>query len=108
MLTSSGTTGSPSRIVLDRETAALQSKVLVKILQEFVGKQRLPMLLVEQPALIQNRSGFRRARGRAGALFLGSDHTYALDEQMRPNWPVIEAFVTNMPASRCCCSASPS
>lgn len=93
VLTSSGTTGSPSRIVLDRETAALQSKVLVKILQEFVGKQRLPMLLVEQPALIQNRSGFSaRGAGALGLSFLGRDHTYALDEQMRPNWPVIEAF----------------
>lgn len=93
VLTSSGTTGSPSRIVLDRETAVLQSKVLVKILQEFVGKQRLPMLLVEQPALIQNRSGFSaRGAGALGLSFLGRDHTYALDEQMRPNWPVIEAF----------------
>lgn len=93
VLTSSGTTGSPSRIVLDRDTAALQSKVLVKILQEFVGKQRLPMLLVEQPALIQNRSGFSaRGAGALGLSFLGRDHTYALDEQMRPNWPVIEAF----------------
>ena len=93
VLTSSGTTGAPSRIVLDRETAALQSKVLVKILQEFVGKQRLPMLLVEQPALIQNRNGFSaRGAGALGLSFLGRDHTYALDEQMRPNWPVIEAF----------------
>lgn len=93
VLTSSGTTGSPSRIVLDRDTAALQSKVLVKILQEFVGKQRLPMLLVEQPALIQSRSGFSaRGAGALGLSFLGRDHTYALDEQMRPNWPVIEAF----------------
>ncbi|WP_349921778.1 acyl-protein synthetase [Aeromonas veronii] len=93
VLTSSGTTGTASQIVLDRETAALQSKVLVKILQEFVGKQRLPMLLVEQPALIQNRSGFSaRGAGALGLSFLGRDHTYALDEQMRPNWPVIEAF----------------
>ncbi|MNZ10656.1 Acyl-protein synthetase, LuxE [compost metagenome] len=79
--------------MLDRDTAALQSKVLVKILQEFVGKQRLPMLLVEQPALIQNRNGFSaRGAGALGLSFLGRDHTYALDEQMRPNWPVIEAF----------------
>ncbi|MNG90528.1 Acyl-protein synthetase, LuxE [compost metagenome] len=93
VLTSSGTTGAPSRIVLDRDTAALQSKVLVKILQEFIGKQRLPMLLVEQPALIQNRNGFSaRGAGALGLSFLGRDHTYALDEQMRPNWPVIEAF----------------
>jgi len=93
VLTSSGTMGAASRIVLDRDTAALQSKVLVKILQEFVGKQRLPMLLVEQPAFIQNRSGFSaRGAGALGLSFLGRDHTYALDEQMRPNWPVIEAF----------------
>ena len=82
-----------SRIVLDKTTAALQSKVLVRILQEFIGKQRLPMLLVEQPALIQNRSGFSaRGAGALGLSFLGRDHHYALDEQMRPNWPVIEAF----------------
>ena len=92
-LTSSGTTGAVSRIVLDRQTAALQSKVLVKILQEFIGKQRLPMLLIEQPVLIQNRSGFSaRGAGALGLSFLGRDHHYALDEQMRPNWPVIEAF----------------
>ncbi len=93
ILTSSGTTGAVSRIVLDRQTAALQSKVLVKILQEFIGKQRLPMLLIEQPALIQNRSGFSaRGAGALGLSFLGRDHHYALDEQMQPNWPVIEAF----------------
>jgi len=93
VLTSSGTTGTPSRIVLDRDTAALQSKVLVKILQEFVGKQRLPMLLLEQPALIHDRSSFSaRGAGALGLSFLGREHTYALDEQMRPNWPIIDAF----------------
>jgi len=92
-LTSSGTTGAVSRIVLDRDSAALQSKVLVKIMQEYLGKQRLPMLLVEQPTLIQNRSGFSaRGAGALGLSFLGRDHHYALDEQMQPNWPVIEAF----------------
>ncbi len=92
-LTSSGTTGAVSRIVLDRSTAALQSKVLVSLLQDFIGKQRLPMLLIEQPALIQNRSGFSaRGAGALGLSFLGRDHHYALDEQMQPNWPVIDAF----------------
>lgn len=33
-----------------------------------------------------------RGAGALGLSFLGRDHTYALDEQMRPNWPVIEAF----------------
>lgn len=92
-LSSSGTTGSMSRIALDRETSALQSKVLVKIMQTFIGKQRLPMLLVEQPTLIQNRADFSaRGAGALGLSFLGRDHHYALDANMQPDWPVIETF----------------
>lgn len=92
-LTSSGTTGSVSRIFLDKNAAAIQSKVLVKIMQEFVGKQRLPMLLIEQPTLIQNRQGFSaRGAGALGLSFLGRDHHYALDENMQPDWAVIDAF----------------
>ena len=38
VLTSSGTTGQAvSRVILDRETAALQGKALVKIMQHFIG-----------------------------------------------------------------------
>ncbi len=93
VISSSGTTGSASRIILDRETAALQTKVLVKILQEFVGKKRLPMLLIEKPTLVQNRSDFSaRGAGAVGLSFLGRNHTYALDAHMEPDWEVIEEF----------------
>ncbi len=93
VISSSGTTGSASRIILDRETAALQTKVLVKILQEFVGKIRLPMLLIEKPSLVQNRNDFSaRGAGAVGLSFLGRNHTYALDAQMEPDWEVIEDF----------------
>ncbi|MFM2481463.1 acyl-protein synthetase [Celerinatantimonas sp. YJH-8] len=92
-LSSSGTSGARSQIFLDRAAAALQSKVLVKIMQHWLGKKRLPMLLVEQPALIANRQGFSaRGAGALGLSFLGRDHCYALDEQMQPNWPAIDAF----------------
>lgn len=92
-LTSSGTSGKRSKIVLDRPAAAMQSKVLVKIMQHWLGRARLPMLLIEQPAVIANRQGFSaRGAGALGLSFLGRDHCYALDENMQPNWPVIEAF----------------
>lgn len=92
-LTSSGTSGAKSQIFLDRSASALQSKILVKILQNWVGRQRLPMLLVEQPALIASRQGFSaRGAGALGLSFLGRDHTYALDEQMQPDWSLIEQF----------------
>ncbi len=93
VISSSGTTGSASRIILDRETAALQTKVLVKILQEFVGKTRLPMLLIEKPTLVQDRNDFSaRGAGAVGLSFLGRNHTYALDTQMEPNWEAIGEF----------------
>ncbi|MDR6962968.1 LuxE/PaaK family acyltransferase [Shewanella putrefaciens] len=93
MISSSGTTGAASQIVLDRETASLQTKVLVKILQEFIGKQRLPMLLIEKTSLVQNRNDFSaRGAGAVGLSFLGRDHTYALDSNMQPDWKTIDAF----------------
>ena len=47
-MASSGTTGqSVSRIFLDRITAANQVKVLVKIVSNFTGTKRLPMLIID-------------------------------------------------------------
>src|SRR5262249_47997875 len=48
VLTSSGTSGqSVSRVYLDAETARVQSAVLVKIVQHFLGKDRLPMVILD-------------------------------------------------------------
>jgi phenylacetate-coenzyme A ligase PaaK-like adenylate-forming protein len=92
-LQSSGTTGqTPARIYLDKDTSSRQSKVLVKILQESIGKQRLPMLIIDSPAILKDKAFSARAAGIQGLAFFGRDHSYALDENMQPNWPVIEAF----------------
>ena len=90
---SSGTTGqTPARIFLDKATSARQSKVLVKILQQTIGKQRLPMLIIDSPDIVKKPEFSARAAGIQGLAFFGRDHTYALDENMQPNWSVIEAF----------------
>ncbi|MDO6691741.1 acyl-protein synthetase [Aliiglaciecola sp. 3_MG-2023] len=93
VLQSSGTTSqTPATIYLDKATSARQSKVLVKILQQTIGRQRLPMLIIDSPDILKKPEFSARAAGIQGLAFFGRDHTYALDENMQPNWPVIEAF----------------
>jgi hypothetical protein len=84
ILHSSGTTGqTPSRIVLDRETARLQTVALSRIMTHVLGPNRLPMILVESPDLIQNRQQFNaRAAGLLGMITFGSKHFYALDANL--------------------------
>ncbi|MEP4890013.1 MAG: acyl-protein synthetase [Aliiglaciecola sp.] len=92
-LQSSGTTSqTPATIYLDKATSARQSKILVKILQQRIGKQRLPMLIIDSPDILKKPEFSARAAGIQGLAFFGRDHTYALDQNMQPNWPVIEAF----------------
>ncbi|MDN4500897.1 acyl-protein synthetase [Alteromonadaceae bacterium BrNp21-10] len=92
-LYSSGTSGQPSTIYLDGVTAKLQSQILVKILQHWLGKARRPMLLIDSPTTIQKGAGMTaRAAGLQGLSFFGRDHTYALDENMQLNVPVVQAF----------------
>ncbi len=93
-MTSSGTSGQRvSRIHLDRETSSRQTKTLVKIVSDFTGKSRLPMLVVDSCAVIKNRNMFSaRGAGILGFSMLGRDITYALDEEMNLNLEAIDEF----------------
>lgn len=93
-LTSSGTTGQQvSRILLDAETAGLQVRALASIVQEFIGRQRLPMLVLDQQEIMRGKSALSaRAAGILGFANFGRQHTYALDEHMQPRWAAIEEF----------------
>lgn len=96
VLTSSGTTSQQvSRIVLDRDTSVAQTKALVLILQQFIGKQRLPMLIIDHPGVIKNRQSFSaRGAGILGMSNFGRDHTYALkDDDMGLDLDAIRAFI---------------
>ncbi|WP_394200664.1 acyl-protein synthetase [Shewanella waksmanii] len=94
IMTSSGTTGqSVSKIVLDRNAAKIQSKVLVNIMREWLGPKRLPMLIIDHIGLTRNRSGYSaRGAGVQGLSFLGYDHCYALNEDMQINWSEVDTF----------------
>ena len=94
-MTSSGTTGQAvSKIYLDKEAAANQQKTLLKIVSEFTGAARLPMLIIDSPSVIKNRAMFSaRGAGILGFSIFGADRTYALNDEMEIDFPAIEAFL---------------
>lgn len=85
VLTSSGTTGQRvSRILLDRATADLQAKALVKITQHYVGRERLPMVVLDSPEVVKDRTTFSaRGAGILGMMQFGRQPCYALDASMQ-------------------------
>ncbi|MDO9318890.1 MAG: acyl-protein synthetase [Gammaproteobacteria bacterium] len=95
IMTSSGTSGQQvSKIYLDRKTAALQTKVLSRLMSDVLGKKRLPMLIIDSPSILKNRQAFSaRGAGILGFSMFGLNVTYALDDSMSLDMPAIEAFL---------------
>lgn len=94
VLTSSGTTGDVSRIYLDREGAATQTRMLSQAMQTVLGPQRLPMLIVDTTAILRDRSTFSaRGAGVLGMMNFGRDHTWALDERGEADATVVRDFL---------------
>lgn len=94
-MTSSGTTGQAvSKIYLDRETASNQQKTLVKIVSSFLGKNRVPMLIMDCPSVIKDRNKFSaRGAGILGFSIFASDKQYAFTDDMELDYSGIEAFL---------------
>jgi hypothetical protein len=95
VMTSSGTTGQAvSRVVLDRETAGLQSKALSRVMRRVLGNQRLPMIIVDTPNVIKDRKMFSaRGAGLLGMMPFGRDHFYALDDDMKLDLDGLQDFL---------------
>jgi hypothetical protein len=94
-MTSSGTTGqSVAKIYIDKETALIQQKVMVKILSDYWGKKRLPILIVDTPAVAKDRKMFT-ARGAAilGLQVVARDMAYVLNDDMTLNTDVLCSFL---------------
>lgn len=94
-LTSSGTSGqNVSRIFLDKVTATSQSKVLTRIVSNFVGKKRLPMIIIDSASTVKNRTTFSaRGAGILGFSIFGNDIHYALDDNLNVDLPGLAAFI---------------
>lgn len=94
-MTSSGTSGQAvSRIYLDRGTASNQQKTLAKIVTNFTGPVRMPMLIIDSPSVLKNRDMFSaRGAGILGFSIFGTEKVYALNDDMTINVEAIQTFV---------------
>lgn len=93
-MTSSGTTGqNVSKIFLDRTNATIQTKVLTRIVSDFIGPKRLPMLIIDAKSTVKDRTSFSaRGAGILGFSMFGRDVTYALDDDMNIDFAAVTAF----------------
>lgn len=95
IMTSSGTTGQDvSKIFVDKETAMIQQKVMIRILSEYLGNQRLPIMVVDTPTVMKDRKQFT-ARGAAiiGLQIMSRGTTFILNEDMSINMDLLESFL---------------
>ena len=94
-MTSSGTSGQAvSKIYLDRTTSSNQQKTMVKIVSNFTGSNRMPMIILDCPSVVKNRLMFSaRGAGILGFSIFGSKKVYALDDEMNLDVEGLKAFL---------------
>ncbi|MCP4764325.1 MAG: acyl-protein synthetase, partial [archaeon] len=83
ILKSSGTTNQKrSKIFIDKETAFRQSKALISILKNFLGKNRRPILVIDTENVVK-KGDTLTARGAAirGVSQFGRKIVYVMDEK---------------------------
>ena len=104
-VTSSGTTGQKvSRIFLDAETSASQQQVLYRIVSDFIGGKRLPLLVLDSKKVLRDRAMFSaRGAGILGFSIFGSKLYYALDDDMRLDLDGVRGFLAAHRGERVLC-----
>ena len=101
-MTSSGTSGQAvSRIFLDKTTSANQQKTMVKIVSNFTGSSRMPMIIVDCPSVVKNRLMFSaRGAGILGFSMFGAKKMYALNDDMELNVDELKEFLEKYKGQR--------
>ena len=103
-LQSSATSGTPSTIVVDKITSKRQAKAMVKVIQEAIGRERKPFLVMD----IDPRSEFRALLGArfaaiTGYLNFASKAGYFLKAKDGVSYFDVDAmqeYVTGIPADQ--------
>ena len=101
-MTSSGTSGQAvSKIFLDKTTSANQQKTMVKIVSDFTGSGRMPMIILDCPSVIKNRQMFSaRGAGILGFSIFGSKKIYAFDDEMKLDTEAFKEFLDSYKGQR--------
>lgn len=95
ILNSSGTSGQKvSKIFLDRETSLMQTKVLTKIMENYIGNKRLPMIIIDNKNVLKNREAFSaRGAGILGFSIFGKEKIYLFNEKMQIDNLILKEFL---------------
>lgn len=84
IMNSSGTTGNPSKIYLDKETAKLQSSKLIEIFKESFGGSRFPMIVIDSEDTVKDRYKFSaRTAAINGFSIFSRKRFFALDSNFK-------------------------
>ena len=94
-LTSSGTTGQKvSRIYLDKYTAFNQQKAMTRIVSDFLGNDRIPMIIIDTPNVLKDRQMFSaRGAGIVGFSIFAKRKIFALDSDMNLDISGVKRFI---------------
>jgi phenylacetate-coenzyme A ligase PaaK-like adenylate-forming protein len=96
VLSSSGTSGNKtSKIYLDKKNALNQVKVLQKIMNKILGKERLPMLIIDKNIKNIDRANFNaRIAAINGFSLFGREHIFLLDEKNNIDYDELNKFLS--------------
>ena len=94
-LVSSGTSEQKlSKIYLDKENAKNQIKALGKIMETILGKQRLPMLIIDQNPTMFDRTIFNaKATAIYGFSLFGRNYCYLLNDEKEIDYNSLNIFL---------------
>jgi len=92
---SSGTSNNGrSTILLDKQTSQLQQKALIRIVSEFTGLKRSPMLIFDKPQKPDNNQAHTSVKTAIlGFSLFASEICYALDDNMQLQTAIIDDFL---------------
>ena len=95
VMKSSGTTKQrPSVIFLDKSNAIVQQKVLLKLMGDFIGRRRMPMLVIDAPKSTDGRGEINtRGATMIGLSYAANEIVFALNEDMSLNEEAIDEFL---------------
>ena len=94
-LFSSGTSGAGrSKIFLDKNNSKNQVRTLKSIMTKFLGKERLPMLIIDKDPKSNIKNNFTaRSAAIYGFSIFGKKYTYLLDENNQINYNLLNNFL---------------
>lgn len=99
IMTSSGTSGQPSKIHLDKATAQVQTRKLVETFGAVISKKRLPMLIIDAESTIRDR---RRFSARTAAIngfgMFARERIFSLNDDMTLNLERVTTFLERYPS----------